>query len=119
MKTLISRFFLLAALALPIAAPTAVHAQRVDPVYIEDRFNQMQQTITLLTGQLEQLQYKNQQLQQQLEKLQADYDYRLDTLEKGKPGAGGPRPVAPPQAAHAPPAGGGDRKSTPSELQSH
>ena len=108
MKTLISRFFLLAALALPIAASTAAHAQRVDPVYIEDRFNQMQQTITLLTGQLEQLQYKNQQLQQQLEKLQADYDYRLDTLEKGKPGAGGPRPVAPPpQAAHAPPAGGG------------
>ena len=43
----------------------AVHAQRVDPVYIEDRLNQMQQSITLLTGQLEQMQYKNQQLQQQ------------------------------------------------------
>ena len=107
MKTLFPRIFALAMLALPVAAPTAVHAQRVDPVYIEDRLNQMQQSITLLTGQLEQLQYKNQQLQQQLEKLQADYDYRLETLEKGKPGAGGPRPAPPPQAAHAPPAGGG------------
>lgn len=106
MKTLLSRILVLAALALPLTAPTTVHAQRVDPVQIEDRFNQMQQAITLLTGQLEQLQYRNQQLQQQLEKLQADYDYRLETLEKGKPGGGAPRPQTPPQAAAAPPGGG-------------
>ena len=53
------------------------------PVYIEDRMNQLQQTITMLTGQVEQLQYRNQQLQQQMEKMQADYDFRLDQLEKG------------------------------------
>lgn len=105
MKTLFSRILVSAALVLPIAAPAAVHAQRVDPVQIEDRFNQMQQAITLLTGQIEQLQYRNQQLQQQLEKLQADYDYRLETLEKGKPGGAAPRP-APPQTAAAPPGGG-------------
>ncbi len=37
-----------------------------------------------VTGQLEQLQYRNQQLQQQLEKMQADYEYRLDQMEKGR-----------------------------------
>src|SRR5438128_7628254 len=113
MKTLRSCFLLIIALA----APTAVSAQRADPVYVEDRLNQLQQSITLLTGQIEQLQYKNQQLQQQMEKMQADYEFRLDQLEGKKGGA--PRPPGasptPPTAAHppaapnmatAPPAGG-------------
>src|SRR5215471_17272337 len=89
MKTFASRLLLAMALALP----TAAQAQRIDPVYVEDRLNQLQQSITMLTGQLEQLQYRNQQLQQQMEKMQADYEYRLDTLEKG--GKGGPRPPSP------------------------
>lgn len=104
MKTIHAKILLLTMLALP----SAVHAQRADPVYIEDRLNQLQQSVTLLTGQVEQLQYKNQQLQQQMEKMQADYEYRLDALEKGKPGAGGPRPAAPPQqqlGAGQPPGG--------------
>ena len=88
-------------LAFAFLLPTAAGAQRVDPVYVEDRFNQLQQSITLLTGQIEQLQYRNQQLQQQLEKMQADYEFRLDQMEKGK-GGGGPRPATP-QAAVAPP----------------
>jgi tol-pal system protein YbgF len=101
-------------LAIALLLPTAAGAQRVDPVYLEDRFNQLQQSITLLTGQIEQLQYRNQQLQQQLEKMQADYEYRLDQMEKGK-GGGGPRPpggaqaAAPgpaPTAPAAPPSGG-------------
>jgi len=106
MKTFYFRILILAALALPSAA----QAQRMDPVYIEDRLNQLQQAITLLTGQIEQQQYRNQQLQQQMEKMQADYEYRLDTLEKGKPGGGAPRPPAPPQqqmGSAAPPGGGG------------
>jgi tol-pal system protein YbgF len=106
-------------LAIAFLLPTAAQAQRVDPVHIEDRFNQLQQSITLLTGQIEQLQYRNQQLQQQLEKMQADYEYRLDQMEKGK--GGGPRPggaqaAAPgpaPTPAAPPPAGaanaGGDQ----------
>ncbi len=88
-------------LAIAFLLPTAAGAQRVDPVYVEDRFNQLQQSITLLTGQIEQLQYRNQQLQQQLEKMQADYEYRLDQVEKGK-GGGGPRPGGA-QAAAPPP----------------
>jgi tol-pal system protein YbgF len=97
-------------LAIAFLLPTAAGAQRVDPVYMEDRFNQLQQSITMLTGQIEQLQYRNQQLQQQLEKMQADYEYRLDQMEKGR-GGGGPRPggaqAAAPGPAPAPPAGGG------------
>src|SRR5829696_4005464 len=89
-------------LAIAFLLPTAAGAQRVDPVYVEDRFNQLQQSITLLTGQIEQLQYRNQQLQQQLEKMQADYEYRLDQMEKGK-GGGGPRPPGAQAAAPAAP----------------
>ena len=112
-----SRLLLLAALVLP----SAVSAQQ--PAYIDDRLNQLQQSLTLLTGQLEQLQYSNQQLKQQMEKMQADYEYRLDTLEKGKGGGSGapPRPsptpipqqqnLAPPPAntaAAAPPVAAGN-----------
>jgi tol-pal system protein YbgF len=112
--TLPSRFILLAAFLLP----SAVSAQQ--PAYIDDRLNQLQQSITMLTGQLEQLQYSNQQLHQQMEKMQADYEYRLDSLEKGKGGGGGPRPtptpvpqqrLAPPvpdTAAATPPAAAGN-----------
>jgi tol-pal system protein YbgF len=120
MMTFRSCLLLIVALAAPTGVPTAANAQRADPVYIEDRLNQLQQSITLLTGQIEQLQYRNQQLQQQLEKMQADYEFRLDQVEKGRPG-GAPRlpaqaagPAPPPAAAAAAPpaavaAGGGDQ----------
>ena len=51
------------------------------------------------------MQYSNQQLKQQMEKMQADYEYRLDTLEKGKGGGGGapPRPSPTPIPQLAPP----------------
>lgn len=125
MKTFPSRFLLLLALIVPSAAT----AQRADPVYIEDRFNQLQQAITMLTGQLEQLQYRNQQLQQQVEKMQADYEYRIEQIEKGGGrSAGAPpatRPNAPAQgglapapqtAAAAPAAAGGAPGSTGEQL---
>lgn len=103
MKKLPLRLLILAALALP----TAATAQRGDPVYIEDRLNQLQQAISLLTGQIEQLQYRNQQLQQQMEKMQADYEFRLEQMEKGGARPGGApaaRPTPPPATAAAPPA---------------
>jgi len=107
MKKLPLRLLILVALALP----TAATAQRADPVYIEDRLNSLQQAISLLTGQVEQLQYRNQQLQQQMEKMQADYEFRLEQVEKGggRPGgAPAARPTTPPPstaAAPPPPAG--------------
>lgn len=106
MKKLPLRLLILAALALP----TAATAQRVDPVYIEDRLNQLQQAISLLTGQIEQLQYRNQQLQQQMEKMQADYEFRLEQVEKGGARPGGApaaRPTPPPSTAAAPPPAAG------------
>lgn len=109
MKMHLSRLLLI----LVVALPSAAAAQRVDPVYIEDRFNQLQQTITMLTGQVEQLQYRNQQLQQQMEKMQADYEYRLDALEKGGGRAGGapaPRSASPPPP---PPGQGGGTLAPP------
>ena len=57
----------------------------------------------MLTGQVEQLQYQNQQLKQQLEKMQTDYEFRLDQLEKGKGGGGGARRPAAAQPQAAPP----------------
>jgi tol-pal system protein YbgF len=108
MKTFPSRLLLV----LAIAAPTAAAAQRMDPVYVEDRLNQLQQSITMLTGQIEQLQYRNQQLQQQMQKMEADYEYRLDQMETG--GKGGPRPTTPGnQAALAPPPGAAPPPSAP------
>ena len=111
MKTFRSSLLALAVLALPCTAG----AQRGDTVYMEDRLNQLQQTITMLTGQVEQLQYRNQQLQQQMEKMQADHEFRLEQVEKGAGGAArppsptppaGPAP-APPHTATAAPAAGG------------
>ena len=102
MKILPSRLVLLVALALP----TAAAAQRGgDAVYLEDRFNQLQQSLTNLTGQLEQLQNRNAKLQQQMEKMQADYEYRIEQLEKGggaRPGGAEPRPGAQAAAPGAP-----------------
>lgn len=104
MKIFPSRLALLFALALP----TAAAAQRGgDAVYIDDRLNQLQQSLTMMTGQIEQLQNRNAKLQQQMEKMQADYEYRIEQLEKGgagRPGGAAPRPGA--QAAAPTPAAG-------------
>ena len=97
MKSFLSKLLVVALFLLPSMAG----AQRGDTVYMEDRLNQLQQTITMLTGQVEQLQYKNQQLQQQMEKMQADYEFRLDQVEKGRGGA--PRPPGPTSPSPTPP----------------
>lgn len=92
MKIFLPGFALLVAFALP----TAAAAQRGgDAVYMEDRLNQLQQSLTMMTGQIEQLQHRNATLQQQMEKMQADYEYRIEQLEKGgggRPGGAAPRP---------------------------
>ena len=100
MKILPSRLLVALALVLPLP----VSAQRGDSVYIEDRLNQLQQTLTMMTGQIEQLQHRNAQLQQQMEKMQADYEFRIEQLEKGGGGArpGGAPAARPPGQAAAP-----------------
>ena len=103
MKTVFPRLLVWAVFLLPAAAS----AQRGDAVYVEDRINQLQQSLSQLTGQIEQLQNRNQQLQQQMEKMRADYDYRIDQLEKGGGGKPPPRSGASPSAAAAPATGSG------------
>ena len=98
-------------LILALALPSAAAAQSGSNVYIEDRLNQLQQSITRLTGQLEQLQYQNQQLQEQMEKMRTDYDFRLDQVEKG--GKGGPRPSGPASPGPAPATGSRNTSSRP------
>jgi tol-pal system protein YbgF len=95
MKTVLPRLLVFAVFLLPAAAS----AQRGDAVYVDDRINQLQQSLSQLTGQIEQLQNRNQQLQQQMEKMRADYDYRIDQLEKGGGGKPPPRSGASPGAA--------------------
>jgi len=62
------------------------------------RLNRLENQLRQLTGQIEQLQYRNTQLQQALEKMQADYEFRLEQMEKGR-GGGAPRPPGGAQAA--------------------
>jgi len=58
-----SRLLVLAALALPslVLAPHILvpSAKAQQAAYVDDRLNQLQQSLTVLTGQLEQLQYSN------------------------------------------------------------
>ena len=90
-------------LFLALALPSAASAQ--GSAYVDDRLNQLQQSVTTLTGQVEQLQYQNQQLQQQMEKMRTDYDFRIDQLEKG--GKGGTRPPGPASAGPSAPSSSG------------
>ncbi|MFQ3666940.1 MAG: tol-pal system protein YbgF [Sphingomonadaceae bacterium] len=71
------------------AAPSALFelAQRVDRLEAQQRE---------LTGQIEELQFRLRQLQQNFERAKADSEFRLDTLEGKTPAAG---PAAAPSAA--------------------
>jgi tol-pal system protein YbgF len=48
-----------------------------------DRLNQLEQQVRTLTGQIEQAQHTAQEAQNRLDRLQADYDSRLQQLEHG------------------------------------
>lgn len=78
----------------------------------QDRLGQIEQQQRSLTGQIEQMTYNIQQLQQKLDKMQADTDMRLQQLEGGHGGAvarGGSyqAPVSPPSSASSSSSGGG------------
>jgi tol-pal system protein YbgF len=78
-------------------------------VRIERLENQLRQ----VTGQLEQMQYRNQQLEAALKRLQDDYEYRFQELgTRGGPRSGAARPaVAQPVQPPAPPPASGGRRS--------
>ena len=66
------------------------------------RVDSLERQLAQLTGQVEQSSYAARQLQEQMTKLKADYDFRLAALEKGGGGAPGPGPVAANDAAPPP-----------------
>jgi len=69
-----------------------------------DRVNALEDEVRRLRGRADEAEFRNKALQQQVEKLQGDMDYRLTQLEQGGGGAPASRPAAAPAAAA--PAGG-------------
>jgi tol-pal system protein YbgF len=79
-----------------------------DPGDLSVRLDRMESALRQLTGTLEQLQYRNQQLEMQLKRMQDDTEYRLQQLgSKGGMPAGAVAPQAPVNAP--PPTTSGNR----------
>lgn len=107
-------------IALPAALAAAVLAAAMGPLGAQMsaddailRIDRLESQIRQLTGSIEQLQYRNQQLEQSLKRLQEDNEFRFQELGgKGGARAAPPRPaaVAPqPQYQPPPPAAPGRR----------
>lgn len=80
MKSVLRQFLIVSLLLVPVDAV----AQRSGATsYTDDRINQLQQALADLSSRLETLKNTNQQLQQQMDKMRADYGNRLERLEKG------------------------------------
>jgi TolA-binding protein len=69
-----------------------------------DRVNQLDEEVRRLRGRTDETEFRNRTLQQQVEKLQGDMDYRLQQLENGGGGGGGSRPAPAPASGGAAPA---------------
>jgi tol-pal system protein YbgF len=95
----IAAFFLLAGC---LAAGGAA-AQQSYQAQIEVRLQSLEQQIRALTGQVEQLQYENQQLSDRLERALSDIEYRLTVLEGGDPSSLSAEPTPPASGGIAPP----------------
>jgi len=113
MRTMLNRI-VLAAVACAcciLARPDAASAQAGAPDLLV-RIDRLENQIRQLTGQVEQMQYRNQQLETELKRIQDDYEFRFQELgaRGGTRGvaarAGGVQPVPPPLP---PPASGGRR----------
>jgi tol-pal system protein YbgF len=82
----------------PAAAPSSPgQMTQADPADLTVRLNRMENALRQLTGTIEQLQYRNQQLEMQLKRMQDDTDYRLQQLgsKGGQTPAGAITPAAP------------------------
>ncbi|UFN47456.1 hypothetical protein LPC08_15705 [Roseomonas sp. OT10] len=92
--------------AAPVAPPPVARggggggSELIGPLL--DRVNALEEEVRRLRGQAEQADYRLRNLQQVVEKLQGDMDYRLQQLEAGR--AGGGAPATPPPARPAAPA---------------
>src|SRR6185295_3789640 len=82
-------------------------AMQLDPGDLSVRLDRMESALRQLTGTIEQLQYRNQQLELQLKRMQDDTEYRFQQM--GSRGGAAPPPQAAPSgqgnAPMAPPPG--------------
>ncbi len=84
------------------APPSDRVAQQGDPGDLSVRLDRMESALRQITGTLEQLQYRNQQLEMQLKRMQDDTEYRFQQLgSRGAPPA--PAQTAPIGPGNAPP----------------
>ncbi len=81
-----------------IAPPSATGTPASSPVAdLTARVDALEKSVADVTGQIEQQGYKQRQLDDQMTRLKADYDYRLSALEKGAgPAPAGGADAAPP-----------------------
>ncbi len=72
---------------------------------VQDRMNGLERQMTVLTGQVEELEIRLQQLTARIEKMTTDFEFRLSQLEGGAPPAAGGAAAGqgPSQASVAPP----------------
>lgn len=88
----------LAAGLLTLSAAAPARAQ--DAADLVVRTNRLENQLRTLSGQIEQLQFENKRLSEQLRKFQEDVDFRLNERGGGRPAAAAPAPTnaAPPAA---------------------
>ena len=106
---LFSTRILKAALAVALLALLAPPVSAQDAAELVMRLDRMENAIRQLTGTIEQLQFHNQQLEQQLRRLQDDNEFRFQQLgSKGGPASPARPPAAQPvpSIAQGPPASG-------------
>ena len=83
-----------------LAASLAMPALAQDAAEFVVRLNRMEGQMRQLSGQVEQLQFENQRLKEQLRKFQDDVEFRF---QEGRGGARGPAQALPPAVAAATP----------------
>ncbi len=70
-----------------VFAPEFVFAQSTQEAQLTVRVQQLEDNVRTLTGQVEGLQFTLTQMQEQLQKMQDDNEFRFQQLEGGKGGA--------------------------------
>jgi tol-pal system protein YbgF len=102
MKSLTFVFAVLLGAVVLLVCPASV-----SPVAAQDasdmllRMNRLENQVRQMSGQIEQLQFENKRLQDQLIKFQKDVEFRFQDMQPQKPQAAQPAPTAP-RAAPAP-----------------
>lgn len=89
--------------AAPEAAPAGTPATNL-LTDLTQRVDTLERQQKALTGQIEELQFKQRQLEQALAKFRGDTEFRLDAIEKGGASSPAPAPASAPSAAVSPPA---------------